>query len=87
MMVSNVDASGEGWAWVDKYLNSQAAERAKQGKLSLAGSTTLAVSADKGQQVSLVSEVWGSPETFAGHLPTVIHFCQNYRQVGEPVDG
>lgn len=60
LMVSNVDAGGEGWPWVDKFSKSNSCDKYREGELAYAVSTEL----DKNKQI------------YSGDLPSVLHFCQ-----------
>eukprot|EP00613_Pedinella_sp_CCMP2098_P077813 CAMPEP_0171934422 /NCGR_PEP_ID=MMETSP0993-20121228/32004_1 /TAXON_ID=483369 /ORGANISM="non described non described, Strain CCMP2098" /LENGTH=532 /DNA_ID=CAMNT_0012575125 /DNA_START=203 /DNA_END=1801 /DNA_ORIENTATION=+ len=68
MMVSNVDASGEGWPWVDAFLASPHAD------LEVSQSTVIEQREQKQQRQQQQVEV------FTGDMPSVVHYCQNYRQ-------
>lgn len=68
MMVSNVDAGGEGWPWVDSFMASQNVSAFLAGSFAVAKST-----------VSLGDEAAGSATLFDGLMPSVLHLCQNYR--------
>jgi len=69
-MVSNVNAGGEGWPWVDEWAQSLEANpnRIAGGPLAAAGSTTL-VGLEK--TLGLAAADWGGAEVFTGNLPTV----------------
>ena len=69
-MVSNVNAGGEGWPWVDEWAQSLEANpnRIAGGPLAAAGSTTLVGLA---KTLGLAAADWGGAEVFTGNLPTV----------------
>lgn len=60
LMISNVDAGGEGWPWVDKFSKSSSCDQYRNGKMAYAVSTEL----DKDKPI------------YPGNLPSVLHFCQ-----------
>jgi hypothetical protein len=80
MMVSNVNAGGEGWPWVDQFVESfpeGGQDRIVGNKQSAAapaaaGSTTT-VGID--QSLGLAPADWGGAKVFTGNLPTVSYLC------------
>eukprot|EP00614_Pseudopedinella_elastica_P019425 CAMPEP_0172653240 /NCGR_PEP_ID=MMETSP1068-20121228/243725_1 /TAXON_ID=35684 /ORGANISM="Pseudopedinella elastica, Strain CCMP716" /LENGTH=610 /DNA_ID=CAMNT_0013467669 /DNA_START=141 /DNA_END=1973 /DNA_ORIENTATION=- len=68
LMVSNVQAGGEGWPWVDSLVGSKDWALVKAGAVALARST-----------IPPLHGPAGTMTVSAARLPTVLHYCQNYR--------
>jgi hypothetical protein len=76
LMISNVDAGGEGWPWVDAFDRSpEGARNRLSGDLAASPSTTLG---PDGNAFGAAAAAWGGGDVFAGHLPTVGAWVQAY---------